>query len=91
MRTGGLGGSVSAWPAGFYGEASATNTNSLVVRRDNVISPDMPAAPFVENIGVIPDIELDYMTRSNLLSRGRDFVNAFTRIIDDEIAKSKPQ
>jgi C-terminal processing protease CtpA/Prc len=91
MRTGGLGGSVSGWPAGFYGESTATNTNSLVVRKDNVMSPDMPVAPFIENVGVIPDIELDYMTRGNLMTRGRDFVNAFTRILDEEIEKSKPQ
>lgn len=89
MRTGGWGGSISAWPAGYYSEAQATNTNSLVVRRQDVVSPDMPTAPYIENIGVIPDVELDYMTRENLMTRGGPFVAAFTRIINEEIAKAK--
>ena len=90
MRTGGFGGSISGWPAGYYSEASATNTNSLVVRRQDVVSPDMPKAPYIENIGVIPDIALDYMTRENLMMGGKPFVDGFTRIINDEIQKSKP-
>jgi C-terminal processing protease CtpA/Prc len=89
MRTGGWGGSISGWPAGFYSEATATNTNSLVVRRQDIVSPDMPTAPFIENIGVIPDITLDYMTRENLLARGRPFVQEFTRIVNEEIRKQK--
>jgi hypothetical protein len=89
MRTGGWGGSISGWPAGFYSEATATNTNSLVVRRKDIVSPDMPTAPFIENIGVIPDITLDYMTRENLLTGGRPFVQEFTRIINEEIRKQK--
>jgi hypothetical protein len=89
MRTGGFGGSVSSFAVGFYMEASATNTNSLVVRKRDVVSPDMPTAPYIENIGVIPDIELDYMTRENLMTRGGPFVEAFTRIISEEITKRK--
>ena len=88
-RTAGWGGSISGWNAGFYSEATATNTNSLVVRRQNVVSPDMPTAPFIENIGVIPDIVLDYMTRENLMTRGAPFVAEFTRIMNEEIAKQQ--
>ena len=90
MRTGGFGGSISNWPAGYYSEAFATNTNTLVVRRADVVSPDLPKAPYIENIGVIPDIQLDFMTKENLLTRGRPFVTEFTRIINDEIKKSRP-
>jgi C-terminal processing protease CtpA/Prc len=89
MRTAGWGGSISGWPAGFFAEATSTNTNSLVVRRQDIVSPDMPTAPFIENIGVIPDIELDFMTRENLLTRGGPFVAALTRIMNEEIAKRK--
>ncbi len=87
MRTGGLGGSISGFLAGFYSEATATNTNSLVVRRDNVVTPEFPTAPYIENIGVRPDRELDYMTRDNLIQRGAPFVDAFSRILLEEIAK----
>ncbi len=89
MRTGGWGGSISNWQVGFYSEASASNTNTMVVRRQNIVSPDLPTAPLIENIGVIPDIQLDYMTKENLLTRGAPFVASFTRIINEEIAKRK--
>jgi hypothetical protein len=52
-----------------------------------VKAPELPAAPFVENIGVLPDIELDYMTRENLMTGGVPFVQGFTRLILAEIAK----
>jgi len=89
MRTAGWGGSISGWPAGYFAEATATNTNSLVLRRQDIVSPDMPTAPYIENIGVIPDIQLDYMTKENLLTRGAPFVAEFTRIMNEEIAKKK--
>lgn len=89
MRTGGWGGSISGWSVGMFSEASATNTNSLVVRRQNVSLAGLPAAPYIENIGVIPDVELDYMTRENLMTRGAAFVEGFTKVINDEIAKAK--
>lgn len=87
MRSGGLGGSVSGFPAGFYSEATAGNTNSLVLRRQPVVSTDLPTAPYIENIGVRPDIQLDYMTRANLVQRGAPFVDAFSKIIVEEIRK----
>ena len=30
-----------------------------------VQTPDFPPAPYIENIGVRPDIAMDYMTRDN--------------------------
>ena len=89
MRTGGWGGSISGWPAGHYSEASATNTNSLVVRRQNVSVPGFPSKPYIENLGVVPDIELDFMTRENLMTGGGPFVAEFTKIINAEIGKAK--
>ena len=84
MRTSGGGGSVSGWPL-FYSEASFTNTNTLVVRNAPASAPDLPSAPYVENIGTIPDIELDYMTRDNLINRGRTFVDQVTQIMLTQI------
>jgi CDP-glycerol glycerophosphotransferase (TagB/SpsB family) len=48
-------------------------------RKDNVVTSDYLTAPYVENIGVRPDIEVDYMTRDNLLQNGKPFVDAFTK------------
>lgn len=89
MRTSGGGGSVSSWPL-FFSEATVRNTNSLVVRKEPIATPDLPAAPYVENIGVRPDVQLDYMTRENLLTRGQPFVDAFTRILIDRIRAGQP-
>ena len=36
------------------------------------------APVYIENIGVRPDIVVDYMTRSNLMTGGAPFVQAFT-------------
>jgi C-terminal processing protease CtpA/Prc len=89
MRSSGGGGSVSSWPVGIYSESTASCTNSLVVRKGPVSSPEYPTAAYVENIGAIPDIELRYMTRENLLNRGQPFVEAFTKIIADRIKDKK--
>ena len=87
MRTSGGGGSISGWPAGLYSETNATNTNTLVVRKGNITTADLPSAPYVENIGARPDIPLDYMTLDNLLNGGKTFVDQFTQIVLDQIAK----
>ena len=89
MRTSGGGGSISGWPTGFFSESTATNTNSLVIRNHPIVTDDLPAAPLVENIGARPDIQLDYMTRENLLNGGRTFVEAFTSILLGQIEKSQ--
>ncbi len=85
MRSSGGGGSVSGWPVGIYSESSATNTNTLVVRKGPISCAQYPTASYVENIGAIPDVELSYMTKENLLNRGRPFVDAFTKILVEQI------
>ena len=42
---------------------------------------EYPVAPYVEEIGVRPDVEVDFMTRENLLGGGCRFVEAFTAAI----------
>lgn len=87
-RTGGLGGAVEGvQQAGPLSEAFTTNTISIVLRAKEYETPGLPKSPYIENAGVTPDIELDYMTKDNLLQRGAPFVEAFTRIILEEIAK----
>jgi Peptidase family S41 len=84
-RTNGAGGSVSTWPAGFYSESFTSNTNTLVTRIAPVDVEGYPRAHYVENIGAHADIHLDYMTRDNLLTGGRPFVEAFTDIVVEQI------
>jgi hypothetical protein len=84
-QTMGLGGNVVAYDGTVYSEVGARVTQSLMTRREPVVTAEFPTAAYVENIGVRPDIELDYMTRENLMNRGVPFVNAFTRILLDQI------
>ncbi len=84
-QTMGLGGNVVAYDATVYSEVQARVTQSLMTRREPVVTAEFPTAPYIENIGVRPDIELDYMTRENLMNRGAGFVEAFTKIILQEI------
>lgn len=84
-RSSGGGGSVSGWPTGFYSESFSSNTNSLVVRKKPIATPDFPTAPFVENIGARPDVPLDYMTMENLMNGGRTFVDQFTEVLVQQI------
>lgn len=81
MRTMGAGGSVVGFNATAYTESFFRITVSLMNRGHLIQTPDFPAAPYVENIGVRPDIAVDYMTRTNLLTGGAGFVQAFTAAI----------
>ena len=84
-RTNGAGGSVSGWPAGIYSEATTGNTNSLVARIAPVEVTGYPATHYIENVGAHSDVRLDFMTKENLLTRGRPFVEAFTSMMVEHI------
>ena len=89
MRTDGAGGTVTSHPAGIYSEASASFAQSIVVRKEVAVVPGYPAIPFIENIGVHPDIVDDYMTEENFLAEGRPFVSRFLAAMIEHIKKSK--
>jgi hypothetical protein len=89
-RTMGAGGSVTTWGAGSYSLGSTSVTESLMNRGHNVITggrrkASYPPAPYVENIGVRPDLRVDYMTSDNLNQSGKPFVDAFVTAIVNQI------
>lgn len=88
-RTMGAGGCVVDWEAGSYSLGAIGMTECLTARTDAVITDDYPAAPYIENIGVRPDVQVDYMTRDNLMQNGKPFVDAFTAVIVDHIQKNR--
>ncbi|MFB3825219.1 MAG: S41 family peptidase [Bryobacteraceae bacterium] len=90
-RTNGAGGQNSGPWHLMYSEAYTTCTATLVTRKAPVVTPEYPTAHYIENVGARADIPLDYMTRENLMTGGRPFVDGFTRIIVDEIRKSRGQ
>lgn len=77
-RTMGAGGSPQDVLVGVYSEGETSVTRSLVVRLHPVVTPDYPTTSYVENVGVRPDVPMDYMTKDDLLNGGASFVKAFT-------------
>ncbi len=88
-RTMGAGGNVVSLGAGSYSLGAVSLTQSLMIRKNPIVTSDYPTAPYVENIGVRPDIPVDYMTRDNLVQNGKPFVDAFVAAMTEYIQKSK--
>ena len=88
-RTMGAGGNVANYSAGSYSLGIVSLTESLMSRKTEVVTPDYPTAPYVENIGVRPDIEYDYMTQNNLVNNGKGYVDAWVAAIVDHIRKNR--
>jgi hypothetical protein len=88
-RTAGAGGAriVDQFQSGVYSESSVIVPQAMMMRSQTVVTTDYPATRYVENVGVRPDILVDYMTVRNLLNNGSDFVDAFTTAIVAEINK----
>jgi C-terminal processing protease CtpA/Prc len=84
-RTSGAGGSVTNSPATAYSEGLTRVTQSLMVRPNAVTVAGYPTTQYVENVGVHPDVTLDFMTRENLVNSGRPFLNEAIRILLDRI------
>jgi hypothetical protein len=91
MRTAGAGGSVENTPAGPFSETNTRVTASMMVRDVEREALGFPRSPFIENVGVRPDIELNYMTVENVLNAGRPYSAAFSRILAEEIRSAITQ
>ena len=74
-RTSGLGGTVVTFPGPPFSEGSVRLTVALGVRERPVTTPGGITSRFYENVGVWPDIDVEYQTRDNLLQRGAPFLN----------------
>jgi hypothetical protein len=74
----GAGGNVNTYPVTTYSFSNSTVTESLMSRKNPVITGDFPTANYVENIGVRPDVQQEYMTIDNLRNNGATFVQAFS-------------
>ena len=78
MRTNGAGGNNIQFNCTTFTEGTCSVTEGLMNRGVVISTPEFPPSPYIENIGVRPDIVVDYMTRSNLMTGGAPFVQAFT-------------
>lgn len=76
-RTMGLGGTVITFPdATTFSESDARITVSMMTRAGSASVDGYPSSAYIENVGVRPDLTLDYQTRDNLLSGGRQWIDA---------------
>lgn len=87
MPTAGGGGLSLESPLGFYAEASVALSYSLGTRAREYQHPGLPPTAYLENAGVHPDVELDLMTRQNLLENGRPFVSQLVSIAVDYLRR----
>ncbi len=87
MRTMGAGGSVLGLDCTAFTESVCFVTLSLMNRGIAISTPDYPPTPYIENVGVRPDIVVDYMTRANLMTGGAAFVEAFTQAAVKAVTK----
>jgi C-terminal processing protease CtpA/Prc len=74
-RTNGAGGNNTSFDGGPYSEGVTGMTLALQVRSNSIATTDYPVSNLIENVGVRPDFEADYMTKDNLLQSGFPFVN----------------
>jgi hypothetical protein len=91
-RTNGMGGSNSVSTSRYqvpYSESDTGVTLALMVRKAPIATVDYPLTSYIENVGVRPDVEIDYMTRDNLINAGRPFVQAFTDTIVQQIQRAQ--
>ncbi len=88
-RTAGAGGPTRQYDAGAYSEGYVGMTLGMGIRKNPVVTQDYLTGPYVENIGVRPDVELEYMTRDNLMQRGKAFVEDFTGAMVSYIINGK--
>jgi hypothetical protein len=77
MRTNGAGGNNTTFDAGVYSEGITGMTLALQSRKDPVGTADYPTSRYIENVGVHPNIVVDYMTKENLLQNGAPFIDRF--------------
>jgi len=86
--TAGGGGLVNRFLTGTWGENQVTLSMTLGVRAKFYQVPGLPSSNYIENIGALPDILLDYQTRDNLMNGGRAYVDGFTQAMVDQIRRS---
>jgi C-terminal processing protease CtpA/Prc len=73
-RSNGAGGNNTSFDAGPYSEGFVGMTLALQVRSKPIAAPGYPVSDVIENVGVHPDLEADYMTKDNLLQNGFPFL-----------------
>ncbi|MBM3792842.1 MAG: hypothetical protein FJW31_02010 [Acidobacteria bacterium] len=64
-------------------------TQSLMNRKSPIVSPDLKTSNYVENVGVLPDVPVEYMTRENLMTGGAPYLAEVTRIAVQHVNRNR--
>jgi hypothetical protein len=75
FRSNGAGGNNTSFDTGSYSEGVTGMTLALQVRSTAIATADYPTSNLIENIGVRPDFEDNYMTKDNLLQSGLPYLS----------------
>jgi hypothetical protein len=89
QRTSGLGGGGIEYQAGNHSEGFIVMNVNQVTRSRQVTTPEYPLTSFIENVGVRPDMLVEYQTKDNLLNGGSAYVNTITAAAVDWIKKNR--
>jgi hypothetical protein len=89
QRSAGAGGAVEGALVGAYSEAEVSLAVALGSRSKDVVSADYPTAPFIENIGILPDESLNIMTRENLMNKGKPYLDRVLNIAAERIQAAR--
>lgn len=87
-QTAGGGGLVEQFRTAVWGEKQVFLSTTLGVRGKTYQAPGLPASNYIENIGALADIDLEYQTRDNLMNGGRAYVDGFTQAMVEQIRRS---
>jgi hypothetical protein len=49
----------------------------------------LPVSAYIENIGVYPEIDVDYMTADTLIRNGKPFVEKFVSAMIEHLQKNR--
>jgi C-terminal processing protease CtpA/Prc len=85
IRTNGAGGIGGPFPVGAYSQGTTSAELSLIVRNGAVNAPGYPPSPYVDSVGVQPDITADLLTKENLLNHGASFSQSMVAAITNYI------
>jgi len=84
-RTNGAGGNNISFDAGAYSEGVAGMTIALQSRKGYIVAEGFPTSLYIENVGVRPEVDNDYMTKENLLRNGAPFISQFLGAMEQYI------
>ena len=95
VRTDGGGGNPGSYGPLTYSEGNTRATRTFVIRPKTVKTPGYPASNYLENAGVYPDVQADFMTAEDLATGGTPFLTkvggALSTLLPGKLGGTEPE